>query len=348
MKVAVKHIRHYNHLNGKEITRKQLERVHTALKKDLDKKRIDTTTPMGKVCVTIEERIRTAIGKMNGKPMRITLKVVDLSSLQQKNLPVVKRVKDAPISKPSLKAPLQGPSDVFVPPVQHAVKFKTIDLDGQYKKDFFKLYNDTQIMIWGLPGSGKTFYLMKLAKYMAEKLKLPVVYVAAEEYGRSTFDEKISEIFGVTGVDKFNHPNLVFVKSIDQLSRMGKNIDQFRVAFFDSVNKMKWSVDDWTVFADQHPGMIKIAIIQTTKDGDFKGGQEWQHEVDVAAEIRNRNLIVRKNRLDPDFATKRDKLLLEDKILQRQEKQTIQEKVKQRIAPLQGVPLASYKPETTV
>lgn len=183
---------------------------------------------------------------------------------------------------------------------------------------------------------------MLFSKYLAQKLKKPVAYIAAEEYGRSTFDEKITEF-------NIRHPNLVIVKSFAQLEREGYKLEDFAAIFFDSVDKLKMSVDDWTLFSDQHPNMIKVAIKQTTKEGDFKGGQDWAHEMDIVVEIRNRKRIVRKNRLDPEFSKKRDALLFEDSIAEKEKSWKLRETVKARVTPRnQEQELATYKPETIV
>ncbi len=64
MTVAEKHIHHYNHLNGKMMSKDQLITFHTALRKDIDTKRIDAHMPLGVECIDIEKRIGAAIKKM--------------------------------------------------------------------------------------------------------------------------------------------------------------------------------------------------------------------------------------------------------------------------------------------
>lgn len=53
-------------------------------------------------------------------------------------------------------------------------------------------------------------------------------------------------------------------------------------------------------------------IVQSTKDGDFRGGKEWEHEMDIAGEVVNRQLRLRKNRMDSGFIKKVQKLEEED------------------------------------
>lgn len=200
------------------------------------------------------------------------------------------------------------------------MNFSRIELDGEYKGDFLKIYSDTQIMIWGAPGSGKTVYTLKFAQYLADKKNLKVLYIANEELGRSTFAEKINAF-------NIGHANLKFVKSPNALQSAGLSMDDFDVIFFDSVNSMGWTLDDYRKFCDEHPGKIKVLIVQSTKDGDFRGGKDWEHEVDVAGEVKSRKMILRKNRLDEGFAKKRDKLLIEEQVNEQKRKRLIKEKV---------------------
>lgn len=340
MTAAEKHIRHYNHLNGKAITRHQLERIHTSLKKDIDAKRIDTHAPLGAECLDIEKRMIQALPHLNGKPKRVTLQVIDVDKiLRTHKAPVL----PATVKKPVLNGKTVATSKPVVKPSpSNGLKHK-IDLsDGPYR-DFVKLYIDTQVMYFGLPGAGKTWDLMTFMKYLADK-GYPVVYVAAEEYGRSTFDEKIQGIFRQPSLKEFKYPNLRFVKSLNEI----QSFENVKVLLLDSVDKVKWSVEDWTAFSDAHPNMIKIAVKQTTKDGDFKGGQEWAHEMDIVTEIRNKKRIFHKNRLDPSFAEKRDNLLLEDKIRKREEKLHIQQTIKQRMTPMGEDAILNFKPDTVV
>jgi antirestriction protein ArdC len=202
-----------------------------------------------------------------------------------------------------------------------SLKFSKIDLDGDYKTDFLKIYSDTQMMIWGSPGSGKTVYTLKFAQYLAEKKNLKVLYVAHEELGRSTFTEKIIEF-------NIGHANLKFVKSLEALSAANLSLDDFDAIFFDSINSIGWTLEDYRKFSEANPGIVKVLVVQSTKDGDFRGGKDWEHEVDIAGEVKNRNMILRKNRLDQEFAKKSDDQLIEEAVKDQKRKNLIREKVK--------------------
>lgn len=196
--------------------------------------------------------------------------------------------------------------------------FKEIPLDGEWKTEFNRLMSDTQIMIWGVPGSGKTVKLLKFAQYLAEK-GLRTLYVANEEFGRSSFTEKIREF-------KIGNSNLMFAKHLPE------DLRQFDAIFLDSVQSLGMDLEAYKHFRERNPGKLSVAIIQSTKDGDFRGGKDWEHEVDIAAEVVSRKLMMHKNRLDPDHEAKAEKIQIEHLVNEKTKQAKIRNEVKQKAA----------------
>lgn len=207
----------------------------------------------------------------------------------------------------------------------NASTFRQIPLDGDWAYGFNRLFSDTQIMIWGMPGSGKTVILLKFSQYLSEK-GLAVLYVAREEYGRSTFDEKINEF-------NIGHPNLKIVRDFAMLEKEGKSIKDFDAVFLDSVNRLGLSLDDYIALVEANPNKIWVPIVQSNKDGSFKGGQDWEHEVDIAGQVINRRLVLTKNRLDKDFRQKADQLMFDNTISEKLKKKEIDKAVKAKLQP---------------
>lgn len=196
-----------------------------------------------------------------------------------------------------------------------SMKFTRLNLTEPYLRDFNRLYSDTMIMLWAAPGSGKTVYALKLGQYLAEKLNMKVLYVAKEEMNRSTFTEKIIQF-------NIGHPNLKFSKEL-----VGVNVDDFDAIIFDSVQALAMDLPEFQQFIKEHPGKLLVPIIQSTKDGDFRGGKDWEHEVDIAGEIVDRKFVARKNRLDEEFYKKREKHLLDKAVAEKKKKELIKEQV---------------------
>ena len=197
------------------------------------------------------------------------------------------------------------------------VKFRSLAL-GPFAKDFHKLNSDSNVMIWGLPGSGKTVMLLKLAQHFAESGE-KVLYIAEEEFGKSTLAEKITTF-------KIGNKNLKFAPELINLS-------PFDVIFFDSINSLQLAPKDVKSLDKKYPNKLFILIVQTTKAGDFRGGQDWEHLVDIAGEVKNRKLILRKNRLDPNNGEKAAKLHTTDAIEEAKKKMQIRKAVKAELEP---------------
>lgn len=243
-------------------------------------------------------------------------------------LPVERRERGQAIQERSKKpaAAMAGfPKNSGVVTADHlaGMTFKEIPLDGEWKAELNRLMSDTQIMIWGVPGSGKTVKLLKFAQYLAEK-GLRTLYVANEEFGRSSFTEKIREF-------SIGNANLMFAKHLPE------DLSQFDAIFLDSVQSLGMDLDAYKRFREQNADKLSVAIIQSTKDGDFRGGKDWEHEVDIAGEVVSRKLLMHKNRLDPDHESKAEKIHIEHMVKEKTKSQKIKETVKRKIENQQAV-----------
>lgn len=197
-----------------------------------------------------------------------------------------------------------------------------IQLDGQWKKELHRLYEDSQVMVSGPSGSGKTVKLMCFAKYLAQK-GYPVLYVANEEMGRSTFDEKIEEF-------DIRHPNLFFVRD------MPKDLSRWKVIFADSIQTLGWTLKNYKAWRLDNPKILSVVVVQSTKDGDFRGGNDWKHEMDVYMKVSYRKFIPEKNRYDKDAQKKMEELLMNDAIVDAEQRQKVRLAVKEKLQPKQS------------
>jgi hypothetical protein len=223
---------------------------------------------------------------------------------------------DEPVNNPK-QASLFGMKNKKAPSTQSGVNYsyKVVEL-GPYKKDFHRMFSDTIVQVHGMPGHGKTVYLLKKAQYRAAHTNDNVLYVAREEYGRSVFDMKLKE-------HNIGHKNLRFCKTLTP-----QDLKWATVVFLDSVTALKLTHEDVENLASEFPNRNWFVVLQSTKNGDFRGSQEWEHLVDIAGEVRNRKMILSKNRLDPNNSTKMEKLLTDDAIQEAKKKKVIREAVK--------------------
>jgi hypothetical protein len=189
-----------------------------------------------------------------------------------------------PIVKPEMKSTL--PSSVKPSCALSGVNYTYHEMN--LGEEFGKVNSDANIMIWGAPGSGKTYKLLKMAKDRADKGE-KVLYIANEEYGKSTLDKKLIEL----GIHN-GYKNITIVKHLPS------DISMYNVIFFDSVNTLKLTPEMIADIDEKNPNKVFILIVQTNKDGSFRGGRDWEHLVDVAGDVVNRKLVLHKQRYDPD------------------------------------------------
>jgi hypothetical protein len=309
-------ISQFNKLNGKRISVTMLRKFVAT---------IDKQPIHGPVVVDIRRRLSSAIEQADksGYP-GITPKFSPVK------MPVKKALKKstsrtAEHTEPRRRKVLSnGPCSAASMP---AGNYKRIDLTGKFKTDLVRMNSDTQIMVWGSPGEGKTGYCLQLANSLAKDCKMKVLYVASEEYGRSTFTEKLEDLRkACTPIDD---KNLFFHGTID-----GVDLKDYDVIFLDSVQRLGMDLKDYIKFNERTPGKIKVAVIQSTKDGDFRGGKDWEHEMDIAGEVINRKLVLRKNRLDSALADKKRKREISTMVEKQREKKMISDRVKKGVKKL--------------
>ena len=70
----------------------------------------------------------------------------------------------------------------------------------------------------------------------------------------------------------------------------------YKFVVVDSVNHINISPEDLRKLRGLHPFKGFICILQSTKSGDFKGSNEYEHDADVSIKIDNRKAECMKTR----------------------------------------------------
>jgi hypothetical protein len=112
-----------------------------------------------------------------------------------------------------------------------------------------------------------------------------VLYVAKEEGLDMTLQKKLQE-------KNVAHPNL-FVSAI-----LPGSLSQYDFIFLDSVNRLGLQPDDINKLRANNPAKSFIFIFQSTKDGNFRGANSFQHDVDVVIEVPARGKAVQMGRFN--------------------------------------------------
>src|SRR5258708_1524140 len=151
------------------------------------------------------------------------------------------------------------------------MEFTTIGLKGKW----YDLIGDPSpnftAMVFGRPKMGKSYLCIDFAGYLARHHG-KVLYVAKEEGLDMTLQKKLAD-------KNVAHPNLYVA------SELPSNLDGYSFIFLDSVNRLGLQPADLIRLKAENPFKSFIFVFQTTKEGNFRGANSFQHDVDVVIEI---------------------------------------------------------------
>jgi predicted ATP-dependent serine protease len=138
-------------------------------------------------------------------------------------------------------------------------------------------------MVYGSPGSGKSTFVIQFQKYLASNHDLKILFWAKEEGVSQTLKEKLQRL------DAFD-------KNIFITEGLPKDLSSFDALVIDSVNDARLAPEDIAELQTKYPDLSLILIFQATKEGKFKGLNEWEHWVQSVIQIKNGKAITGKNR----------------------------------------------------
>ncbi len=159
-------------------------------------------------------------------------------------------------------------------------KFNTLPFTGKWLRIIGRPTPPFKIMFYGLPGSGKSSLSLQFANYLATSLHQRVLYVASEEGLNYTMQEKLQRF-------KVTSPNIMIV------DKLPANLSFYDVVFIDSVNHSGLDAVQLRAL-DQTKSYVYV--FQSTKDGKFRGSNDYLHDVDVCIKVHEMMAQPEKNR----------------------------------------------------
>lgn len=139
-------------------------------------------------------------------------------------------------------------------------------------------------MIYGKPKMGKSYLAVDFAGYLAKNIGR-VLYVSKEEKFSSTFANKLKE-------KNAAHENLIIG------DRIPEDLSDYKFVFLDSINSLNLSAEDLKKLKEKYPSISFVYVFQTTKTGNFRGTNTFQHDVDIVIEIPERGRAVQFGRFN--------------------------------------------------
>ena len=162
--------------------------------------------------------------------------------------------------------------------------FDTLGFTGKWKELIGDPCEGFTAMVYGKPKMGKSYLCIDLAGYLARHHG-DTLYVAKEEKLDATLQKKLSD-------QDVKHPSL-FVSD-----HLPDDLSPYTFIFLDSVNKLGLTPADLDELKARNPGKSFIYIFQTTKEGNFRGANAFQHDVDVVIELPEKGHAVQFGRFN--------------------------------------------------
>lgn len=153
---------------------------------------------------------------------------------------------------------------------QYEFEGKFFDLVGKPSKKF-------HMMVYGRPKQGKSYFCFDLAQYLSNFGK--VLYIAAEEGFSATLQKKLDDMGGDN--DNLDFANFRDYETIKN-ALPGKD---YNFVVIDSVNYIRIEPEEIEELKANNPRMALITVQQATKDGKFRGSQQYAHNCDIIIEV---------------------------------------------------------------
>lgn len=172
------------------------------------------------------------------------------------------------------------------------INFATVEIPQEYREMIGTASRNGSIMLYGMPGGGKTSFSIGFAKRCAE-MGQKVLIISKEEGINQTMQEKLRRFDAV-------HPNIFITDNVP-----GDAMNDYDVVIFDSVQSLRLEPSD----LEKHQksmNALRIYIFQVTKDGKFRGKSEFEHEVDCVLKAENGTITTKgcKNRFGGNGSVK--------------------------------------------
>ncbi|HMV08177.1 MAG TPA: ATP-binding protein [Cyclobacteriaceae bacterium] len=163
-------------------------------------------------------------------------------------------------------------------------KFEYLEFTSPWSNLVGKPATNFTMMLHGEPGAGKTTLLLKFAKYLANTFG-KVLYVSSEEFAASTMTEKVNTLLNPFPA------NLEFAENLKD-----PRLSNYAFIILDSVNDLGLQLQDYKGLRAKYPNAAFILILQHTKAGKYRGGKDWEHEIEIGGEVVNGVITIYRNR----------------------------------------------------
>lgn len=295
LSIELQFISRFLKLTGRQVSKNELRKYIDDLQEAIQEKKIRKEDANAGEIIYIQ---KTLIGIYNAMGNYITIQLRPQTSERMKRIiagPAKASKKKSRKRKKAKSVSLQGiPEDVQQKTEEQnkvmssldfaEMKFETLGFSQRWRELMGDPSKGFTAMVFGKPKTGKSYLCMEFAGYLARHHG-DTLYVAKEEKLDATLHKKLEE----KGVA---NPHL-FVSDY-----LPEDLSKYDFIILDSVNKLGLAPKDLEKLRAANPGKSFIFIFQTTKQGAFRGRNEFQHDVDVVIEIPERGKAVQFGRFN--------------------------------------------------
>lgn len=296
LSLELKFILRFLNLTGKKISKKELKNYIDDLQNAIRKQKIRKTATHADEIKYIQSSLVRIYNEMQGNDVAIGLKtetsrrLKTLVTKEKKKTENKKTTRKKSVSLKGIpdseeKKEETAPQNLLMSSVDFAeMKFESLGFSQKWRDLMGDPSKGFTAMVFGRPKTGKSYFCVDFAGYLARHHG-DTLYVAKEEKLNATLHKKLAD-------KEVAHPNL-FVSDF-----LPEDLTTYDFIFLDSVNKLGLSVSDLDELRKKYPEKSFIFIFQTTKQGAFRGRNEFMHDVDVVIEIPERGKAVQFGRFN--------------------------------------------------
>lgn len=158
------------------------------------------------------------------------------------------------------------------------LKFETLKLSDEYFSLIGEPESNFYAVVYGDAGNGKSTWTIKFAEYLSNNFG-KVLYNSSEEGISKSLQNKAN----LVSSDYLHFGNCKDYKSLRSEMKSG----HYRFIVLDSINDMKLIPEDLKELRKEFYKCGFIGILQSTKDGKFKGSNEFAHDADIKIRLEN-------------------------------------------------------------
>ncbi len=286
----VQFIQRFLEFHDKILYKKTFEIFIDELQAAIQEKKITKKSPVAKDIIAIQNAVISAFNTMkNAKHFVLKPTTIKrLKSIIEKYENAYDDIDETYVKTKKKKVGLNGidsqPVNIMPSTDFTNLQFSTIGLKDKWLDFIGDPAPGFTAMVYGRPKMGKSYLCVDFAGYLARNHG-KVLYVAKEEKLDATLQKKLKD-------KEVAHENLFVADNLP------KDLSDYQFVILDSVNKLVLNPQDLAKLKADNPGVCFIYVFQTTKEGKFRGTNEFQHDVDVVIEVPEQGKAVQNGRFN--------------------------------------------------